>query len=239
MMEEAGFQILGEKFPKAFKEKIHVKNKQGFYESKFIDEGIHNRNCPWNSSLHENSVAKVFCHGIQFTDRAYINKVVVMVRDWREQEESWKQLKEISGDKPKYPLGYDFFWEYCTFLDDYGKRNFPALVVDYAELLKNPEALSSSLKTFLGVGRWDLSPKRVQPKMRIVKSSALSKNKSESPFEIFLDGFYKRLKVGNLDSEFRTSINGWKRVVYKNIEEINNGKHSGNDESQTAQHEHQ
>ena len=233
MFDKAGFNGLGERFPKVWEETIKVKNTEGFYESKFIEDGANNQTSPWPASRHTLSACKIFCGGIIKTDQSYIDKIVLMVRDWRTQTHSLRSMYAntnehgygIEDDRiMKYPDGYEFFHYYYEFIKDYRKRGYDTLVVDYDTLLTNPKEECDKIKGFIGVGRWDLAAEQVDPSISSYDSKGKECLVGNKDFADFLDRFYQGIKSTQLSEELLKECEGRHKDIVKIIEDINNNR---------------
>jgi hypothetical protein len=103
MLKKAGFAIIGEKIPTAWKSnsKLVALGRSGFYESGFAEVGVNNQSCSFNSKMHELSAVKVFTPALITTDTSYIKKVILMVRNWEDQILSLKRLRQILHEDKK------------------------------------------------------------------------------------------------------------------------------------------
>jgi hypothetical protein len=223
VFEEAGFDIMGEKFPKAWKGVNFHLNKEGFYESRWIDSGVNKENCKLAPDAVTYKACKVFSHGLGTTDREYITKVVLMVRDWREQHFSAEILDETNRRGRQrttatyYPPGYVYLINYSKFLSDYMRRQYPTLVVDYNDLIDKTEETCKRLREFIGVGRFDLGASRVKPRLKTIERRA----DLDKGFHRFLDRFYLKLKSGHLESVFLQEAQNWLRLIKPDVDHIN------------------
>ena len=224
MLQSAGFNVLGEKFPEKWDGKNNVKNPEGFYESKFIDDGVTNTNCPLAAQDHIQSAVKVFCPGVPNTDSRYIHKVVLMVRDWKEQVQSWKELTEMNTGKKtlQYPDGYEYFFSYYDFIKDLNNRRYNTIVIDYNDLLKNPKNNIESLNNFFGVGRWDLAKKCIKKKLYTVNNEKEKiKTKVDPEFGTVLDKLYEELRTGKITEGMLGLLEAWYSKLAPEVLKIN------------------
>lgn len=223
LLEKAGFNVLGEKFPALWKGRNSHKNKEGYYESKFVDEGVRFSNCPFTPLGAELHAVKVFAHAISETDSQYIFKIILMVRDWREQEESYQRLLQTNkGPEVNYKPGYYYFYEYNEFFATLMRRNLPTIVVDYNDLLTNTKVNLGNLRGFLGVGRFDVASKQIKKKLKTVQEN---KTKYDNiPFHNFLDRYYQAIKAGHIPASLNQEVNQWREIVYEYIQKVNNEK---------------
>ncbi|MBI9077135.1 MAG: hypothetical protein JEZ02_17130 [Desulfatibacillum sp.] len=224
IMEEAGFDVLGEKFPKAWKGTNNHLNKEGFYESRWIDKGVNKENCQLAPKATQLKACKVFTHGLATTDIEFMDKVVLMTRDWREQQRSATILDETNrsshGKKPVgyYPPGQVFLVNYAKFLADFSKRKYPAIVVDFNDLISQPQKTCQRIRNFLGAGRFDLAAQRIKPKLKTVDERG---KEWQEPFHLFMDRFYKKLKTGHLEATFLKEAQVWINKVSPEIQKYN------------------
>lgn len=225
VFEEAGFDVVGEKFPKAWKGVNFHLNKEGFYESRWIDAGINKENCQLNADTSRLLACKVFTHGLPSTETEYMHKVILMLRDWREQHFSAEVLDKTNREGMKknpaayYPAGYVYLINYSKFLSDYIRRRYPALVVDYNDLLSNPQETASRIRAFIGAGRFDLAVNRIKPKLKTV--NRVEDDELNKGFHKFLDRFYQKLKAGHLESHFLQESQNWLRLIKPEVDRIN------------------
>ena len=224
IMEEAGFDVLGEKFPKAWKGTNNHLNKEGFYESRWIDKGVNKENCQLAPKATQLKACKVFTHGLATTDIEYMDKCILMIRDWREQHHSATVLDETNrkshGKKlvGYYPPGQVFLINYAKFLADYSKRKYPALVVDFNDLISQPQKTCLRIRNFLGAGRFDIAAQRIKPKLKTVDEKG---SQWREPFHLFMDRFYKKLKTGHLEATFLKEAQAWINKVSPEIQKFN------------------
>ncbi|SHK12440.1 MULTISPECIES: hypothetical protein [Desulfatibacillum] len=224
IMEEAGFDVLGEKFPKAWKGANNHLNKEGFYESRWIDKGVNKENCKLDPKATQLKACKVFTHGLATTDIEYMHKCILMTRDWREQHNSATILDETNrkshGKKlvGYYPPGQVFLINYAKFLADFSKRKYPSIVVDFNDLVSQPVKTCQRIRNFLGAGRFDLAAQRIKPKLKTVSETG---PEWKEPFHLFMDRFYKKLKTGHLEATFLKEAQAWINKVSPEIQKFN------------------
>jgi len=228
MFKEAGFKVLGEKFPAVWEGKNNEKNPEGFYESKFVEEGVNNTTSPFPPRSHKLSVTKIFSHSLYKCDSSYIKKVVLMVRDWREQTQSWNELAYLNEEAPViYPPGYDWFYEYNSYINDYVKRSYNTLVIKYDDLIENPEDVSIKIGDFIGVGRWDLASNVIKPDLKTVKNVVIEpKDDTQAKLFSFLDSFYEGIATTELSAELNSTRLEWEEIIYKEIASLNDERKS-------------
>lgn len=238
MAEEAGFHCQGEKYPKAWADrgaKVQDYNPDGFYEVLgIVDNGANNLNMMHPPKSVEHDFIKIFSSGLPRTDGAYLEKVVLCIRDWRDQVRSWKALKaantllkpkkevkvsDINEHKNKYPDGYEWFYDYYQIVKDLVKRRYPLVVVDHDDLIDNTKKEVESLKAFFRVGRWDLAGKKVRKDLRekldgidLVVSDELS---------AMLDSIYEGIKSGQINQQLLNQMDAVEKIMAPKVNEIN------------------
>lgn len=222
IMDEAGFDVLGEKFPKAWMGKNTELNKQGFYESRWVDAGLNDKTCKFTPEKLRNKAIKVFTHGLANTKMDYVDRVVLMIRDWREQDASAKHLDRINRafinmNQAFYPPGYVYLIQYAKFLADYRKRKYPTLIVDYGDVLNDLATTVKKLRNFIGMGRFDLAFNRVKPK----EKPPLRHDDLNDDYHRFMDRFYRKMKSGHLEAAFLNETQGWINKIKPEVDRVN------------------
>jgi len=173
---------------------------------------------------------KIFAPGIEKCDLAYMDKVILMVRNWRSHNESWKKVfihnvkvnqgKEV--DSLNYPIGTEYCFKYSTIILDYLKRKWNLLIVDYDDLTTRPSPNMESIKKFLGCGRWDLSAKLVSEKYNHHKGIEIDNSEEfKDGFFSFLDRMYESMKSGHMTDGFIQDLKYWRSECVKEINNIN------------------
>ena len=183
LANEAGFKIVGEKFPHDWeqtrtekglgKKKAHNRSDTGFWEAPtLVDAGINNLTCLKKSSDLDNYFVKIFSPGIPATSSDFMKKMILCVREWRSHLVSWrkvfifnvKQTEGIDLYDIRYPYGTEWLYKYGSIIFDYVKRRYPLLIVNFEEMLSDPVKNCDSIKNFVSCGRWDLAAKLVDKK---------------------------------------------------------------------------
>ena len=240
MMNEAGFPVLGSKFPLNWEEKRTEKNKDlefpqnpsetGFWEDmNIVDNGCNNVTMNINPENLKDHAAKIFFSGMIKTDLAYIDKVILCIRDCKSYTSSWEKvlsfnLKENNKktEKYPYPIGTEFVCKYSILLKDYVKRKYKMIVIDYDQMLNDPEKICTNLKSFIGSGRFDLSKNLIDKKFNNHSNVSCSEKDEFAPgFFDFADNMHNSLKNGNISAQFLENINYWSRRCAEEINKIN------------------
>jgi hypothetical protein len=225
LLEKAGNPILGEKFPESWMAENKFKNPEGFYEDmSLVGNGANNASTTYTPDQLKYHGVKIFPEGLISSDIGYIDKVIYMVRDWKEQVESWKQLSSVNyrgKRKQWYPDGYEWFYLNNKVLNDYYKRKYSLLVVSHKDLLNSPENVCNNIRGFLGYGRWDIAAKQVKKKLHTVKKDEVKVNVDKMT-ESFFDSFYQGVSSGEITEELKKMINVFHEKIEKEIIKINN-----------------
>ncbi len=214
IMEAAGLEIIGDKFPQDWQETIEEANPHGFYENRFR-RGINFRTNPnpeTGDYLHHqdavNTVVKVFIPGIIRTDMAFINKVLVTMRSCRDYERSLTRLytmeqdtkqKNQDRDLPmpvRTPPLLEWWHENFSIISDFVTRRYPLFMVAYDDVLQNTDTLLPEVFSWLGIGNADQALTAVNPparKEKIEPSSSSSFDLPDKTIQVF-DDFYGLVK---------------------------------------------
>lgn len=165
----AGFPAFGEAFPGEWQRTLAEANADGFYES-LLRQGIYHATNPHPTTGDyffpeqvEWHAVKVFIPGLIRTDRAYINRVIATVRDWREHEASLNRLREIESKQraqdphaperpPELPPPLEWWSENFALIRDIAIRRYPVHVQSYDGLLADPERVIVRTLGWLGRG---------------------------------------------------------------------------------------
>lgn len=183
----AGFNIVGEAFPKRWEQTLKDANPNGFYESIYRN-GIYYRTNPNPFSgkyMRPEPVAghavKVFIPGLVRSDLAFVGKVVATMRPWREYESSLDRLLDIediarkeNGAPPSIRIPHYLEWwvENFMLLRDIGTRGYPTQLHTYDDLLSDPEKVVTRVVTWLGGGDIEAAIAAVKPKSRTQQDTA-------------------------------------------------------------------
>ena len=186
LLESAGFPILGEKYMRNWEQTIKEANPHGFYES-ILRRGIYYATNPHpQSGVYvppsgtEQVVVKVFPPGLVRTDLAFIDKVIVTMRPWREYVASIERLYEMEhafrlakverGPGPQRPpkLAAHLEWWLDNYLvvRDIATRGYPARITTYHRVLRDPRSVVTEVFRYLGAGDVEAAVERVSPETR-------------------------------------------------------------------------
>ncbi len=168
ILEAAGFPPIGDAFPKDWGDTpLREANPAGFYESSFRN-GIHHATNPVPGTEHyvtpegtERMAVKIFPAGFVRTHRAFIDRVIVTLRPWREYVASRARLLDLDrqsqvargkelAPRTYLPAAYEWWLENVMLLNDLGMRRFDARWVAYDALLADPERHVGNTVGWLG-----------------------------------------------------------------------------------------
>lgn len=238
MANEAGFNIVGDKYPLDWEDKRTEKGDGqnqsdiGFWEDmNIVDAGANNTNITVPPDALKQHFTKIFTVGLPKTDFAYIDKMILTVREPWSHLQSWRKLfifnvKDSEGvdiDDLRYPYGTEYVFKYNLFVQDYLKRKYPTLIVDFDDMLANPHKNCQTIKQFVGCGRWDLGQQLIDSSRNRNKLAPRPDKKFEfAPgFFDFIEHLYGRLKDGNLDEALVKDLSQWSQQCANQINVIN------------------
>ena len=182
IMQAGGFPIFGEAFPRKWGETIRDANPAGFYES-LLRQGIYHATNPHPRTGDylfpeqvKGHVVKVFIPGVIRSDRAYIDRVVVTFRHWREYVRSIERLNAMEAEKrdPEKPdLGpralsplMEWWHENYSLIRDVVTRRYPVHFVAYETVLEDPKTHITAVLEWIGAGDSDAAAAVVTPELR-------------------------------------------------------------------------
>lgn len=199
ILAAAGIHVLGDKFPRIWKETIYEANPHGFYESHFRN-GIYYRTNPNPKTGHymrpdvsRDWAVKVFVPGLCRSDVAYVGRVVGTVRDWREYGSSLERLfaledaaleKRRGQARPKLPRLQpllEWWLENFLLVRDVATRGYPARLVSYDRVLSEPETWIPRMLKFVGVGDVERALEAVDPAVRTAHAANVSTTDELAP----------------------------------------------------------
>jgi hypothetical protein len=195
ILRAGGFPVVGAPFPGRWGESIRAANERGFYESRFR-QGIN-----WTTNPDPRTGAfvrpeevtrhavKVFAPGLARSDLAYIGKVVVTVRDWRDYAASIGKLNDMetawqAANPPADELGaretrgeqrvrggrlspvLEWWFQNYELMRDIVTRGYPVHALTYDRLLADPEREITGVLGWLGEGDVAAAVTAVAPELR-------------------------------------------------------------------------
>jgi len=236
ILRSAGIPIHGEAFPRDWGDVIHAANPEGFYESSFR-AGINFRTNPHpktgeyvNHIDSRGTAVKVFVPGLVRSDMAFIEKVVITMRDWREYDGSLKRLYAMEranrpGAQELPPMPHvdptvEWWSETYALLSDALTRRYPFHMVAYETTLSDPAAVIPETLEWLGVGDVDAALAAVKPALRSHDRTVNENPVVESSLAEVLDELYARVRDRRgLDDAFVDRLNATHEALMPRIVE--------------------
>ena len=242
ILEKAGYQVLGEKFPSEWGKSIVDANPNGFYESTFR-EGINWTTNPakgfyFHPDLYRNHAVKVFMSGLVRTDAAYIHKVIVTVRHWAEygkslrrlnnledqyiasienEEERTKRQTLIKKSRGLIEEEDEWFLENYEFLRDYNLRKYDCQLTAYDDLVGEPEKTLSRVLPWLGFGKIDVALQAIDENLRNRKITRPAMKHEQA--ELYED-FYQALANASVSKSLVEKLNETAPLVRKKYADL-------------------
>lgn len=183
VLAAAGFPVLGKQFPRNWQNTLKDVNPEGFYES-ILRFGVYYRTNPHPETgkyflpEHVQGYAvKVFVPGVVRSERAYVERLVANVREWREYEASIQRLYSIERAKvleidpnapeyPTFPPAFEWWMENFALARDISIRKYPARLQSYDEVLREPAKVIEKILAWIGSGDVEAAVAAVKPEHR-------------------------------------------------------------------------
>ncbi len=177
LLSASGLPIIGERFPGGWGTLLNEANPDGYFESELM-AGIYFRTNPHPQTgaylspqqTREHAV-KVFIPGLVRTDVAFIDRCLATVRSWRDYVRSTRRVAAMqvssSGEPTAHSLPPALEW-WCSnygFIRDLAIRGYPAHVVSFDALLRDPVRATSDVLRWIGQGDVDRVADIVQPEL--------------------------------------------------------------------------
>lgn len=219
----AGFEHIGEAFPRNADGVLRQANPLGFFESR-LAAGVNFQTNPDPESGEylfpdqtEAHAVKIFLTGLVRTDVAFIDRAIVTVRPWREFVSSLARLHRITGQEEiadEIALHPVLTWWTQNFaaIRDIATRRYPVHVLSYPSLVQDPKQVVTEVLGWIGKPDVDVEAaiKVVDPKMqtqRAVEEPELPEGVGPEHVAVF-DEFYRRIHEGDaLDGAFVERLN--------------------------------
>lgn len=246
VLKAAGYQVLGEAFPRDWGRTIREANKQGFFESP-LRHGVRadsNRHPGTGEPLHPSNsqrlAVKVFARGLLRTESAYLTKVIASVRPWREVQLSLERLyamehanklalaqrrgwsTEVLPSLAHPPSVLEWWHDNVSLLRDAGRRRYPLRLVSYASVLRPGSNVVADTLEWLGEGQLEPALACIQPALRTQDSAARPGVESglSGAHEAVFDELYARIDTGiALDPAFLNVVDRVHRELVPRIVE--------------------
>lgn len=183
LLHAGGIPVLGDPFPAPWGEALRDANPRGFYESK-LAAGIyfHTNPDPGTSQYLfpeevEDHGVKIFIPGLLRTELAFLGRVIVTIRPWRDYVASWRAFERLAaahhvqaralevGPTTLHPA---LVWwsEHHALLRDVAIRRYPVHVQAYPALLEQPEQVLRRTFDWLGMGDPEAALRMVDPSLQ-------------------------------------------------------------------------
>ena len=200
----AGFDVIGERFPRNWAETILDANPKGFYESKLCS-GVYYATNPDPASgafLFPDQVVshavKVFIPGVVRTELAFIDRCIATMRPWQEYAASLRKLQALSSEaedldddrgKPSN-LAPELQWwnEYFMLLRDVATRCYPIHMEAYENLVADPHKVLTEVFAWIGDGDVDAACRTVDAQLYRNRAPGLELARPDLP-DTCLDAF--------------------------------------------------
>lgn len=226
-LEAAGLAVVGSRFPRNWdRTALREANSEGFWESTLRD-GISwhtNPNPETGEYMHpsevQHHVVKVFLPGLTRTDLAYLDRVVVTVRDWRSYAMSVARLhaleRRVAGDEtaeaavvPTFAHALEWWLENFLGLRDILLRGYPAHVLSYEALVQEPTKNLADTLEWLDAGPLDAAAAvaTIDPSLQTAELAPTPADMPPEHVEAF-DLLYQRIHRGqDFDEAFLERLN--------------------------------
>lgn len=231
ILAAAGLPVVGEEFPGDWHETLHDANPYGFHES-LLRHGIYYRTNPHPATGEyvraadvRGHAVKVFLPGLVRTDAAYLDRVLVTVRPWREYEASLRRLYALDDQRlrsdaararaarRRMPPALEWWDEHVTFLRDLSVRGYACHVQSYDGVLEDPRGVLARTFAWLGVDAdVEAAIATVRPHARTQRAPA--SDSLAPPVAAVFDAFYDAVHRGEgLDAALIARINDTHRAL--------------------------
>jgi hypothetical protein len=210
ILKGAGFPVIGEAFPRRWEQNLKQANPQGFYEST-LRRGINFTTNPDPDTgfyLHpaktQSHVVKVFLPGLARTDHAFLHKVIISVRNWRDYASSVLRLEamERTGRPVEGPVpvrlapALEWWMENMIALRDVLTRQYSCHMVTYESVLENPAGAIGETLGWLGLPSDKAGAvAAVDPALRTQEEVGTPEGLKDHWIELF-DEYYLRMHEG-------------------------------------------
>jgi len=173
VLQAAGLPLIGTAYPAHWGDVLSEFNEQGFHESRLRD-GIW-----WRTNPHPQTGAylfpqqtrrhlvKVFAKGLTHTDVAFIDFVVVTLRDWRsftrsfdaihQRELAWYKEHDLEfpGGAEVRPIPYQWWSRNFALIRDIATRRHQARFTTYDRVIRDPRSEVLAMLDRLGIDDTD------------------------------------------------------------------------------------
>lgn len=220
VLRQAGLASLGEAFPRGWDRRIAAANPRGFFESDYRT-GIYYRTNPHPESGHyleasatRQVAVKIFAHGVVRTERAYLDRLIICVRPWRDYTASLLRLRALEAEgsrdpdakrarEPQLPPPLAWWEEHLALMRDVFARGLDARWVSYDAVLASPMTAVPPVIAWLGAGDAAAAAAAVEPSLR-TQGGQMQQDYGLAPARVAaLDALESRLLSGQApDADF-------------------------------------
>jgi hypothetical protein len=199
----AGYEPIGEEFPRDWRESLREANPGGFWEST-LRNGINfltNPDPKTGTYMRPDEVAhhvvKVFARGLVRTDLAFLGRVVATARHWRPHAASVRRIRALEdrdrrgSAPPRLDPVVDWFAKNFMLLADMTRRGYPAKVCAYEDVLARPREAIAPILEWIGGGNLDAAVAAVRPALEGAFNHA-----EVHPHQDACDVLYEALRTG-------------------------------------------
>jgi hypothetical protein len=184
VLRAAGYPVVGDAFPHAWKNTIAEANPRGFWESPWRRGIWWETNPDPTTGVYvpadavETHAVKIFPRGVVRTERAYLGRVIVCVRNWREQVASITRLyamehaskERLEGrtlaPRRRMPPVLEWWDENFALLRDLSLRRYEAKLVSYEAVLEQPAERVPLVLAWVGGGNTEAAVAAVDGSLR-------------------------------------------------------------------------
>lgn len=205
LLKAAGFPAIGDAFPRNWADTIREANPGGFWESE-LRRGINFQTNPdpkTGAYLHPEQTrrhaVKVFIPGLIRSDVAFIDRLIVTVRPWRQYVRSLNRLygieqaahaasRDESNSSPPPPVFMspiiEWWVENFSLISDIVTRRHRFYMVAYDLALESPEQTLHGVFDWLGDGDVGAAIREVRPALRTQEEDGLGADISDDSHEL-------------------------------------------------------
>lgn len=199
ILHAAGLPVIGDAFPEAFDDALREANPRGFYESALVN-GVYFATNPHPESgafLHpqrtRRHAVKVFVPGLLRTDMAYLDRVIVTVRERRAYAASVGAFPVETTRGVQLSPSLRWWSEVTGAIRNVQTRGYPAHVVAYETLLQEPQRVVSEVLDWIG-GELDREAAIACVEPRLQRSRAGVDDDVESADARVMDDVYRHIR---------------------------------------------
>ena len=190
ILQAGGLEVIGDAFPSHWEESIKQANTRGFFESK-LRKGIFYLTNPdpktgafFPPAQTRRHAVKVFIPGLVRSDLAFLDRVLVSMRHWREygpsldrlyaMEDAYlgaKQAEEPEDprwrtQRTRLPSAIEWWFDNYELVRDASTRRYPVHMVTYDHLLRDPDQVLGTVLPWVGAANREAARAAIAPSAR-------------------------------------------------------------------------